>query len=231
MQTIVIGDLHGRKTGLEIARKHPNDKLVFLGDYFDSKTGVPIKEQLDIFEYLIALKLQNFERVILLTGNHDLHYIKGATQIYTGYQWQHASEISLKMTHAYRYGLLQAAYQQDSYLCVHAGITRTWSRIFGINPENAADAVNTLFRQQIRPFEFIRQPGCNSDGNNIYQGPFWVRPDSLRADGIAGYTQVIGHTQFAEPQFLPGIIALDVLAFCSKYLIINQKGETTLAEI
>ncbi len=83
MQTIVIGDLHGRKTGLRIARKHPNDKLVFLGDYFDSKTGVSIREQLDIFDYLTALKLQNPERVILLTGNHDLHYIKGATQTYT----------------------------------------------------------------------------------------------------------------------------------------------------
>jgi len=231
MQLVVIGDLHGRKTGLEIAQKHPEDILVFLGDYFDSKTSITASEQLTIFETLIKLKLKKPEKVVLLTGNHDIHYIRGATQQYTGYQWLHATDIIQKITMAYRQGLLQAAYSRGSFLMVHAGLTRTWCGHWGIDLHNPVEEVNALFSQSLRPFEFIYKPGCNKTGDDIHQGPFWVRPASLQADAIAGFTQVIGHTQFNQPQVWPGIIALDVLSFCRKYLIINQKGIATLADI
>jgi hypothetical protein len=47
---------------------------------------------------------------------------------------------------------------------------------------------------------FTENPGilafCGFDrsGNDITQGPLWIRPESLISDALPGYSQIVGHT-------------------------------------
>ncbi len=76
MKTIVIGDIHGRSIWKNIIDKEKEfDKVVFVGDYFDSKI-YSAQEQIDNFLNIIDFKqsIREDQEVILLIGNHDLHY-------------------------------------------------------------------------------------------------------------------------------------------------------------
>jgi predicted MPP superfamily phosphohydrolase len=73
MKHIAIGDLHGRDTWQQVNTKL-YDKVIFLGDYVDSHTlsDLVILENL---KKIIALKKRPPEKVVLLLGNHDAHYL------------------------------------------------------------------------------------------------------------------------------------------------------------
>lgn len=75
---IIIPDVHGRDFWrLTVAQYEEEDTLIFLDDYLDPYENEWIycsdafKGLLDIIE----LKRTNPEKVVLLLGNHDLHYL------------------------------------------------------------------------------------------------------------------------------------------------------------
>lgn len=75
---IIIPDVHGRDFWrLTVAQCEEEDTLIFLDDYLDPYENEWIycsdafKGLLDIIE----LKRTNPEKVVLLLGNHDLHYL------------------------------------------------------------------------------------------------------------------------------------------------------------
>ena len=73
MKTIVIGDVHGRSLWKQIVNQENADRVIFIGDYFDSfdiKCENQITNFLDIIEY----KKSSGKEVIMLVGNHDHHY-------------------------------------------------------------------------------------------------------------------------------------------------------------
>lgn len=53
------------------------------------------------------------------------------------------------------------------------------------------DQINDLFKNQPRKFGFF---GFDPYGDNITQGPIWVRPRSLMRDSVPDYVQIVGHT-------------------------------------
>ena len=71
---VVIGDIHGLDSWKWIVDSHPECEMVFLGDYLDPKERVPKVELLRNLEEIVALKRSRPEDVVLLLGNHDLHY-------------------------------------------------------------------------------------------------------------------------------------------------------------
>ena len=78
---VVIGDIHGRDTWKEIiAKEEPFDKVVFLGDYFDSYY-ISFKNQFINYNEIIKYKDDNKDKVITLFGNHELHYISENIQM------------------------------------------------------------------------------------------------------------------------------------------------------
>ena len=85
---VIIGDIHSRAVWRKIVNDNPDaDKFIFLGDYFDSheKKYYPSKQ---VFNFKEILKLQESlgdDRVILLLGNHDYHYMNSQKH-YTGYR-------------------------------------------------------------------------------------------------------------------------------------------------
>lgn len=191
MKIIAIGDTHGRDKWKQIIARETFDKVVFIGDYFDS-WGLKFETQIDNFQEILAYKKENLERVVLLIGNHDFHYLSYAQEQYSGYQDKYAPQIGAVIQAAIDEGLLQVAFESDEFLFTHAGVTNTWvSKWISCDMDTVEQFINDTFLNQPEAFRFC---GRDNTGDDITQSPMFVRPKSLCLDGIQGYTQVVGHT-------------------------------------
>ncbi len=73
MKTIFIGDIHGRDVWKTIIDNETPNRVVFMGDYFDSFDISPAEQQYN-FKEIIEFKEKGECEVIMLVGNHDFHY-------------------------------------------------------------------------------------------------------------------------------------------------------------
>ncbi len=208
MKTVVLGDIHGRSVWKQITEKENPDKVIFIGDYFDSFdiSGV---EQLHNFKEIIEYKESGSSEVVLLIGNHDYHYMPGIDEDYSGYQ--HAIAPSIQQVLEENKNHLRMAYQMDEFLFSHAGVSSKFmDSVFGKGDwkvENLAIDLHEMFK--FKPRSFMFGVAVNPDqwyidpyGDNEEQSPIWIRPkslmranrDTLRKEVI----QVAGHTQVRE---------------------------------
>ncbi len=95
MQTVVISDLHGKDVWKKIVSKENFDKVVFLGDYFDSY-DIPYDKQMENFKKIIKFKKKNKDKVVILLGNHDLHNLSELNERYSGYQYLKEKDIEIE---------------------------------------------------------------------------------------------------------------------------------------
>lgn len=222
MKIIAIGDVHGRNLWKWIARTQTFDKLVVLGDYFDS-FEIGATEQMNNFRELIAYKTDNPDKVVLLTGNHDLHYLPVAMddlEVYSGFQQRHAFQISgLLEEHKH---LLQMCYKWENYLFTHAGVTHTWLNNAGYNEEAIDVFINELFQNQ--PYKFFFN-GSNPYGDDVTQSPIWVRSASLTKNAYRYETirQVVGHTTVRKLEIIKDrFFFIDTMGTSQEYLMLND---------
>lgn len=197
-KTIVIGDIHGRDTWKQIVEANQDaDKIIFVGDYFDS-FNIPQLQQIENFAEILALKEKLGDKVVLLIGNHDFHYMyRGET--YSGFNPEHADIIHTILVRAHQEGFIQMAYLQDDLLFTHAGVTKTWceNAKVPIN-ENIDYEINTIFKLFPERFKFTPSNPMDNYGDSITQPPIWVRPEALGRDRVEWFTQVVGHTNMKE---------------------------------
>jgi len=186
----VCSDLHGRREWSKI----PNDNtLLALGDYFDS-FDISFEDQRDNFLDIMQYKKDNPE-VILLLGNHDSpNYLH---QSCSGYQRIYAAEIKKLLTD--NANQFQMAYSLGNTLFTHAGVTKTWCEGFDIDhtKKDIADQINQLWLDNPLAFVFQQAYSMRTDsyGDDVFQGPAWVRPHSLMLDAVDEWKQVVGHTR------------------------------------
>ena len=124
-KTIFLGDTHGRSFWkLAIYQEQPN-RVIFIGDYFDS-FDISAVEQIHNFKEIIQFKKDNPQiKIIMLIGNHDFHYFpKIGYNGTSGYQAGAAPNISQIIDENRKH--LQMAYNIDNILCTHAGIGEAW---------------------------------------------------------------------------------------------------------
>lgn len=215
MKIVVISDIHGKGIWKKIVRHNKSTLFIFLGDYFDS-LSIPFHEQMNNFKDIITYKRENQNKVLLLFGNHDYHYLPGIKERYSGYQKLHASAIENEISKVI--DIFQICYIHNKFLFSHAGITKTWCKDNNININNLEQSINNLFKINYRPFGFNLNSYDNT-GDDICQGPLWVRPHSLIEDMIEGYTQIIGHTRISAINITDsGIILTDVFDTRKEYL-------------
>ena len=194
MKTIFLGDTHGRSLWKDIIAKESPDRVVFIGDYFDS-FDIKGTEQMFNFKEIIAFKESNQCEVILLIGNHDYHYYPGG-ETYSVYQ--HGAAPAIKQLLEENKHHMQMCYQLDNILCSHAGIGHNWL----VEQEkyesgSIADFVNDIWNYKPNRFIFY---GFDPYGDNKTQTPIWIRPKSLLAGNKEtflkkDYIQIAGHTQ------------------------------------
>jgi hypothetical protein len=225
MKILAIGDIHGKDNWEKI--KHlveEYDKFIFIGDYFDSFTIKPI-DQLDNFNKIVDFKKQYSDKVELLIGNHDYHYFPSITEEYSGFKPTMKFDYQNALREAYNSGLMNVCYKHEIYLFSHAGLTKTWSISRDINLNNVVESVNDLFKH--KPQEFGFEIGRNHSyyGDDVTQGPFWVRPNSLYKDALDFYIHVVGHTSYRKiEEYSHNIIVIDCLDKINQYLSIDETG-------
>ena len=219
MRIIALGDTHGRTDWKLVAAQRNFDKFVFIGDYFDSHEDISPERQQENFKEIITFKKDNMDKVVLLFGNHDYHYLRTNNDIYSGYQFSEKRNIQELLHPAIDEGLLQMCFFWQKMLFCHAGVTRSWCLNNFIEEENIEKAINDLFIQNPNAFGF--KGGITSDpsGDDIYQSPVWVRPNSLLKDKIEGYIQVVGHTMQDNLVVSDDVIFIDTLGTSGEYLI------------
>jgi hypothetical protein len=194
MKTIFLGDTHGRSLWKDIIAKETPDRVVFIGDYFDS-FDIGSAEQQFNFKEIIEFKESAQYEVIMLIGNHDYHYYPGG-ETYSGYQ--HGAAPIIRQLLEDNKHHLQMCYQLDNILCSHAGIGHNWL----VEQEkyesgSIADFVNDIWNYKPNRFMFY---GFDPYGDNKTQTPIWIRPASLLSGNRdtflkTDYIQIAGHTQ------------------------------------
>lgn len=226
MSCIVIGDIHGRNLWKPIIKKHSEDLIVFVGDYFDSKEQILTEAQIQNFREILELKRRFAGRVTLLLGNHDYHYLPHANgSKYSGYQYFGATDIQEILYPAVQEGLLAVCKSMGTYLISHAGVTNSWCKKHEIPAEDPEEAINRLFTENPQAFDFSPGPLREPSGDEPEQGPFWVRPFSLKKDQIPGFIQIVGHTQAPGIDLDQSPVLIDVLGYSPKYLVIKDDGK------
>lgn len=227
MKITAIGDIHGKDVWKKIVAKNSSsDKIIFMGDYFDSKDNISTEEQIENFNTIIRLKIRNPNQIVLLFGNHDFQYLPGINEKYSGYQYSGAAAINLVISESLRH--LQMCYIYENYLFSHAGVTKTWAAS-NLQHEGCLEIqINDLFKYKPQSFGFTMGERYDNYGNDITQTPIWVRPESLAIDKLENYIMVVGHTQCSNIEIGEGlfkdIIKIDTLDRSKEYLtIVNNE--------
>jgi hypothetical protein len=240
MKTIVLGDTHGRSNWKLAIHQDKPDRVIFIGDYFDS-FEIPGVEQIDNFKQILQYKENNPQvEVVLLIGNHDYHYFPEVGYTGTsGYQSKIAPSIT-QVVDENRYHL-QMAYGFGEYLFTHAGVSPVFmDQVFGENDwsiENIVVDLNEMFRYKPKAFDFN---GFDSTGDNTTQTPIWIRPRSLMSANKKhkkslkkDYIQIVGHTAMRKidlegnDKFTGGrYYFIDTMEISGNYLVIQDNKIT-----
>jgi hypothetical protein len=226
MKIVAVGDTHGRSKWKEIVDVEKDfDKFIFIGDYFDAKDGgYSANRQIENFKDIVEFKRSNPDKVVLLIGNHDFHYLKGVNEEYSSFQWSYRKDINDVLQPVVDEGLIQMCYQYNKYFFSHAGITKTWCNNNNINSNNLVNDINNLFRDDVTRFRFTMGENDSYGGNDVTQPPIWVRPQSLVKDMVDGIICVVGHTQVKEVTVMEenNLILIDCLGTNDDYLVIEN---------
>jgi len=220
---IAIGDTHGRNLWEKIVEKEIKaDKIIFMGDYFDTHDDVSVKKQIENFEKILAFKKANMKKVVLLIGNHDFHYLTTAQETYSGFSGNNFNDINEILQPAIEEKLLQMCFVHKKYLFTHAGVTKTWVNNSLIDLDNIQDSINEKFLTEPNMFRFNIGVNGDNSGDDVTQGPIWVRIPSLLLNMVIGYTFVVGHSTIKELTIREKLIGIDTIGTSGEYLeIIN----------
>jgi len=220
MKIAIISDIHQsiywRKI---IERMDDYDKIIFLGDEFDSWSNRwPF--QMNNAENIITFKKSFPEKVDLCWSNHAISYF--LNERCSGYQGEHAVDIyEFYKKHEEFYRVI---YIYDGWIFSHAGVSEKWMKYCGINELNE---INQMFRENPKFFMWI---GPDNFGNNANEGPLWIRPEALIANRVPGFNQAAGHTEGVEPKTFKE--NGQVFLFCDTYehnfltVLDTEKNET-----
>jgi predicted phosphodiesterase len=228
MKTVILGDIHGRDCYKQIIVDEQPDRVIFIGDYFDSYDGYTAAEQMFNFEQIINFKLSGKAEVIMLIGNHDYHYMRrGITEHYSGYQYGARPAIEQLLEDNKHH--LQMAYGMNGFIFTHAGISSDWLQIHGYdNESNLVDWINDMWKYKPNVFGFA---GRDPYGDSTISSPIWIRPKSLQRanrDTLRDqFIQVVGHTQQnkidREGKSTGGrYYYIDTLGTSGEYMILEQ---------
>lgn len=210
MKTIIIPDVHGRKTWKDIVNKEGlNNRYVFVGDYWDS-FEIPFiiqeKNFLDIVEFKKSGKAA---QVVTLLGNHDFDYLHDGK--FNAYQ----NEISIVIKDHLKKIFFDIAFMVGDWIISHAGVSNTWMEKYGVLD---VEEINEKFHEgYYGAFEFT---GTDKTGDSVESSPIWIRPQSLLKDK-AFNKQIVGHTIHKSVTIVDSVIFTDCHAFKNQYVCIE----------
>ena len=231
MNIIIIPDVHGRDFWRwTVTHRKEEDTIIFLGDYLDPYENEWIywsdayKGLLDIIE----LKRTHPEKVMLLLGNHDLHYlfpeIRGSR--YNEYQAEKIRKTFLDNMDCFQMAA-ECEIGEQRYLFTHAGVNKAWvekyADLFGPVDTMTADTFNSLMFKD----EFVKALGDVSQlrwGSDRAGSMVWADVEEFewREARLTNVIQVFGHTlQDNGPRVIgDAVYCLD----CKRGFVLNESG-------
>lgn len=203
---LVMPDIHGR-TFWKYAKDNIDnfDKVIFLGDYLDpySEEGISFDEALNNFLEIIKFKKENMDKVVLLKGNHDMHYIDLNFMDCSRLNYARREEVHNIFEE--NKDLFSLIYKYDDIIFSHAGIYEQWMKKYNLTLEKLLSP-NFYDKDALEVCGFLRG-GTSMEGSCIWADIREIRYSKL----IKGYYQIVGHTQLFESPFInPDIACLDV---------------------
>ena len=189
MKILINPDIHGRVFWkYSIEHKDEFDKIIFLGDYLDAYSPDLLVNEKDNFEEIIQFKKDNLDKIILLLGNHDCHYINSKIL--------HSSRYNLFKANIYHklfndnLDLFQLIYIYDKYLFSHAGVYQKWMDLNKLTLKDLLDCDLDKLSKSLNWIDYFRG-GFYDVGSCIWAD---IR-DSGTEKLLKGYYHIFGHTQ------------------------------------
>jgi hypothetical protein len=226
---LIIPDVHGRTFWKSALRSGDYEKIVFLGDYTDpyEMEDITNREALKNFKSIIAFKQQNPEKVVLLLGNHDLHYYSEYYyELAGGVRYDPVSAVALQRLFTKYHSFFQLAWETDwgnkHYLFSHAGIMQSWlKRNVELIRKPDARHLNRLLHSN-EGLESLAQVGEMRWGDYPSGSIVWADIDELLVSNpLSGIYQIVGHTmQFDGPIITDSLACLD----CRASFTLNDTG-------
>lgn len=210
IKIIVIGDIHGSDKWEDIVKKHINaDKIIFLGDYLDPYLSnyFLYRKLKSNFLKIIKFKQKHLDKVELLIGNHDLHYLYDDVSHCTRYNVKRAKQIR-EMFDTYR-DLFKVAYKYENHLFTHAGVSEKWILKFDTllnDIKSDYSNIDIVLNDMVKnPFGRLilnkigdyRKTGGYLIGDNV-GGPLWLDKNESYNTYLEGLHQYVGHSKVKE---------------------------------
>ena len=222
-----IGDVHGDsnwktilfgavslydewKASGVVKEKYPIDDydlIIFTGDYVDTRNEDITEHMiLDNLNDVIFLKKAMHDKVILLWGNHDIHYINPIMRC-SGYNPLMQEALGKVFTDNRR--LFNVAHQVGNHLWTHAGLTSGWMYkhipMFEDAKHRNHAAVKDMVNDPARLAEMLNVLHLNHDlsilkisasrgGDSAVPGPLWSDISEMEMMPAQGYHQIVGHS-------------------------------------
>lgn len=200
LRTISIGDLHGHDSWKKI-NPEKYDRIVFVADYLDSYTHSNT-EILHNLKEIIRFKLEYPEKVVLLTGNHELPYFYFPHFTCEGFRAEARPAIQILFND--NKDFFQVAYQYKNYLWTHAGVSNKWLEEFiplaeerGIWDDSTplGDILNMANQTSLQEKLFQKSGKRMAYGDaDTVGGIMWADRSETKRDYLGGFHQICGHT-------------------------------------
>ena len=189
MKILINPDIHGRVFWkYSIEHKDEFDKIIFLGDYLDAYSPDLLLKEEDNFKEIIQFKKDNPDKVILLLGNHDCHYIND--KIYEASRYNSFKHNSYQKLFLDNIDLFQLIYIYDKYLFSHAGVYQKWIDLNKLTLKDLLDCDLDKLSKSLNWIDYFRG-GFYDVGSCIWAD---IR-DSGTEKLLKGYYHIFGHTQ------------------------------------
>ena len=189
MKILINPDIHGRVFWkYSIEHKDEFDKIIFLGDYLDAYSPDLLLKEEDNFKEIIQFKKDNSDKVILLLGNHDCHYIND--KIYEASRYNSFKHDSYQKLFLDNIDLFQLIYIYDKYLFSLAGVYQKWMDLNKLTLKDLLDCDLDKLSKSLNWIDYFRG-GFYDVGSCIWAD---IR-DSGTEKLLKGYYHIFGHTQ------------------------------------
>jgi len=225
---LIIPDVHGRPFWREAVSAHEGMETIFLGDYLDPYEYERITEEESFigFKDIIRFKEEHPDRVTLLWGNHDLHYLYPEL-MGSRYDIEHAE----RNAHYFwdHQTLFKMAYETQAggkrFLFSHAGVGKSWMR-YNFPTISEDELTAELLNDLVGYPDFMSALGDISmyrGGDKPFGSMIWadIMEHGAKSNRLEGVVQVFGHTQVNQPfNFGNSFYCLD----CQRAFILDRSN-------